>query len=745
MKKRFFSKRFVPTGFLFLTSPRKQKAQAALEFLLTYGWAILTTIIMIGVLAYFGVFDSESYIGSGIALPPFYIKSWLVDQNSVSFELENKGGSLVDIEYVTLATEKEEVNCAIFDERKSADVGKSIIVDSTCSGLTPGELFNGELIIAYTKEGSYLLQYSRGAINDIVKASAANEESHNFQFTFSEDGFLQELYWTKSGMKKIVWDEKDRLDSWARHYSHSTQNSPSPNGWSYKIDNGPLIIENHNEIKYSKLSESSDLVEIKAEGSSFVVYDTLKFQGDTIYLTAKIENTLDKKIEVNVPINLGALQINDAERYRLRATRGGYIEEWKGLSPLPGSPYNYPLEIGAFSPVSALWDSQFIIAQQYLTELRLPTNVEFNEKPFSKSSELLSSTITTQLATGQSKEFLIAFQLANSGDWRSALAPYKEWFQTTYGSTPSYCPAPAFSFFLGRNSCAFNNPDCANYNPNLGQRYHEGQKLNGIYLGSSNKVIDNMNALNLEYYGIWGSALYSTYLTSDHSEFEFNPTIELIDPNIDAGTAPQKINEFTQLFRDNNKKVFWFARPCDDINGADISVTEVGTEFIKGEKKIKIDLTNSENKDKMFTRLDFFVSRGVDGFYVDTMSCPGDEKFLLFAKEKFKTLYNKEIFFIKEGARDRDALLWPQIPLLKTPNYIKDNSLLIEFLTPSSTFYSGKFNQHLSDDEVNDILDKGYQPIIANSLFDIEDKYFDWLQKAKQNQLAKQLPNCPNI
>ena len=113
MKKRFFSERFVLKSFL--KSPRKQKAQASLEFLLTYGWAILTTIIIVGVLAYFGVFNSESYAGSGIALPPFYIKSWLVDQNSVSFELENKGGSLVDIQYVTLVTDKEEVNCAIFN------------------------------------------------------------------------------------------------------------------------------------------------------------------------------------------------------------------------------------------------------------------------------------------------------------------------------------------------------------------------------------------------------------------------------------------------------------------------------------------------------------------------------------------------------------------------------------------------------------------------------------------------------
>src|SRR3989344_8228331 len=33
----------------------KKKAQAAMEFLMTYGWAILVVLVVIGALAYFGV------------------------------------------------------------------------------------------------------------------------------------------------------------------------------------------------------------------------------------------------------------------------------------------------------------------------------------------------------------------------------------------------------------------------------------------------------------------------------------------------------------------------------------------------------------------------------------------------------------------------------------------------------------------------------------------------------------------
>ena len=45
-----------------------RKGQAAMEFLMTYGWAILAAIIAIGVLAYFGVFNPSRLAGSAAVL-----------------------------------------------------------------------------------------------------------------------------------------------------------------------------------------------------------------------------------------------------------------------------------------------------------------------------------------------------------------------------------------------------------------------------------------------------------------------------------------------------------------------------------------------------------------------------------------------------------------------------------------------------------------------------------------------------
>jgi len=46
-----------------------KKGQAALEFLMTYGWAILVVLVAIGALAYFGVLSPDKFLPSKCTLP----------------------------------------------------------------------------------------------------------------------------------------------------------------------------------------------------------------------------------------------------------------------------------------------------------------------------------------------------------------------------------------------------------------------------------------------------------------------------------------------------------------------------------------------------------------------------------------------------------------------------------------------------------------------------------------------------
>jgi len=90
-----------------------KKGQAAMEFLMTYGWAILAAIIAIGVLAYFGVFNPARLAGStGIVNAPFNMDAFsivsdstvgdecgvgVLDYDCITMEITQSSGKTIDV------------------------------------------------------------------------------------------------------------------------------------------------------------------------------------------------------------------------------------------------------------------------------------------------------------------------------------------------------------------------------------------------------------------------------------------------------------------------------------------------------------------------------------------------------------------------------------------------------------------------------------------------------------------------
>ena len=78
---------------------KNKRGQASMEFLMTYGWAILAAIIAIGVLAYFGVFSPGKFVQDSYLInAPFSIKAGTVTGGSpanVTIDLYNGAGEQV--------------------------------------------------------------------------------------------------------------------------------------------------------------------------------------------------------------------------------------------------------------------------------------------------------------------------------------------------------------------------------------------------------------------------------------------------------------------------------------------------------------------------------------------------------------------------------------------------------------------------------------------------------------------------
>ncbi|MBX4196287.1 hypothetical protein KW805_01740 [Candidatus Pacearchaeota archaeon] len=151
-----------------------KKGQAAMEFLMTYGWAIMVAIIVVGVLGYYGVFSPGKYItGSAILNPPFYMNAWSVvsdadtitpgDQSEVNIEIKNNGGSNYDVRSVAV------VGCGLNDTQTTILTGKTQAFNIPCtSPLVNGENFKGDVTVVYTKSGSSIESTSTGTIAEKI-------------------------------------------------------------------------------------------------------------------------------------------------------------------------------------------------------------------------------------------------------------------------------------------------------------------------------------------------------------------------------------------------------------------------------------------------------------------------------------------------------------------------------------------------------------------------------------------------
>ena len=141
---------------------RQKKGQAAMEFLMTYGWAILAAVIAIGVLAYFGVFSPGKYTtGTAVVTPPFYVNAWNAKTTGVTLELKNNGGATYNI------TNVEIENCGNYTTSFTLAASASNTANVSCT-LSADDNFKGDITIKYTKSGSTVELTSTGTIAEKV-------------------------------------------------------------------------------------------------------------------------------------------------------------------------------------------------------------------------------------------------------------------------------------------------------------------------------------------------------------------------------------------------------------------------------------------------------------------------------------------------------------------------------------------------------------------------------------------------
>jgi hypothetical protein len=158
-----------------------RKGQAAMEFLMTYGWAILVVIAAIAALAYFGVLDPARLLPERCQFPAGMdcIDKASITTTTVTLALRNNQGFPITVSAAS-ATNNGAAACGggaqmavgaagvLGAMNTSVPNNEVFRVELSGCGLTAGDKFDGDVTVSYTNQESGLANQAVGSVRGRV-------------------------------------------------------------------------------------------------------------------------------------------------------------------------------------------------------------------------------------------------------------------------------------------------------------------------------------------------------------------------------------------------------------------------------------------------------------------------------------------------------------------------------------------------------------------------------------------------
>lgn len=589
-------------------------------------------------------------------------------------------------------------------------------------------------------QGSHIIRLNNS--HDIVIGHA-----NFFQWSINQTtGCLDTLNWTNdsgSHWYKVKVRESTYLGGViGRYYCWHTgigENGDTlSEGWTYsnqtgwpQPDDNTFVAENYSAINQTLISSNTDNSQYiaRAESPTFIVTDSVSFLENTIFLNVTIQNKATENKTILLPVNFGQIILDNGssgKAYKLIADVGGEIQNFTNTQE-ENSPPSYPKKISTYSPVSAVWDSNYTIGEQLLQTPALPDHVEMITRQTDRKLAKIKMNIYTELQPNVNKSFLIAYKITESGNWQDALSRYKNFFINTYGTTPFFCPTTSSVWYLSRNAGSL-------YTGSPTYRWNFPTNISDIYKSKENiTIINNLSIANLIFQGGW--SMWGGYINNSEYNQSWNPPnglgqnpeFTLYDPALDVATNHSKINALYSSYNAAGIKSYSYSMPCSQVYGANITMYGSGnvlgvdynitlgtpTRLLRGN-----DLRDPANQTALYNKLVDHVLRGATGFYYDAGGCAGETDFFRNFELNISQTYGINITSFEEGSRDTESLRRPQIPIVGASDFAYNNSQLLFWLVPNGSYYRGYSwgSDDLNDAQTLQLVQQGYQPFLAQAV-----------------------------
>ena len=138
-----------------------KKSQAALEFLMTYGWAVLVVLVVIGVLAYFGVLSPDRFLPSKCTLPSgIACLDHVASSTDLAIGVTLKNSLGYELSSVTVRAS----GCTTADNQGTMRNGDQRTFTPSGCTLTSGQRYSGQLNVTYTNADTGISHTAQGTI-----------------------------------------------------------------------------------------------------------------------------------------------------------------------------------------------------------------------------------------------------------------------------------------------------------------------------------------------------------------------------------------------------------------------------------------------------------------------------------------------------------------------------------------------------------------------------------------------------
>ena len=141
---------------------RSRSAQAALEFIMTYGWAILVVLVAVGALAYFGVLSPDKFLPSKCTLQSGIA---CIDHKATAIALtvvvQNSLGRDITVDSVKAA------GCTALGSQGTLSNGGQSTYTLVC--VNSGSKYNGQSNITYTVIDTSIQHTNQGQVTTRIE------------------------------------------------------------------------------------------------------------------------------------------------------------------------------------------------------------------------------------------------------------------------------------------------------------------------------------------------------------------------------------------------------------------------------------------------------------------------------------------------------------------------------------------------------------------------------------------------